>query len=238
MRLGILNAFLPEASRAIWNGAPVDAYIRLFESASPAFDYAGYEVTQGEFPVSPAECDAYVITGSTRGVYDTDEWIAALARFIRDSYQAGRKLVGICFGHQILAHALGGHAEKSEEGWDFGLKTFDIIKPKAWMTGKPDRCSLYFSHQDQVIRLPPEAELLGGNAFCPNAFYTIGNHVLGIQGHPEFSASIMQDLLDRRKELLGPQAYEMAACSLNSGTPDNQLVAQWIVNFLTANPDS
>jgi GMP synthase-like glutamine amidotransferase len=236
MRLGILNARPLEASRVDWNGTTVEAYIRFFESVNPPFDYVGYKVTQGQFPGSPAECDAYVITGSPRGVYDTDEWIAALGQFIRDSYQAGRKLVGICFGHQILAHALGGHAKKSEKGWGFGLKTFDIIKPKAWMTDKHERCSLYFVHQDQVIRLPPEAELLGGDDFCPNAFYTIDNHVLSIQGHPEFSISIMQDLLALTKEHLEPRAYEMAAQSLNSGTPDNQLVAQWMVNFLTANP--
>ena len=238
MRLGILSAIPPEASQVNWNGTPVDVYIRFFKSVDPPFDYAGYEVTQGQFPDSPAECDAYVITGSLYGVYDTDEWIATLARFIRDSYQAGTKLVGICFGHQILAHALGGHAEKSEKGWGFGLKTFDIIRHRAWMTGKPERCALYFVHQDQVIRLPPEAELLGGNAFCPNAFYTIDKRALGIQGHPEFSASIMQDLLALRKERLGPRVYEMAAHSLGSGTPDDQLVAQWMVNFLTANPDS
>lgn len=238
MKLGILNGISPEASGINWNGTPVDTYIRFFQSVDPPFDYVGYELTQGQFPDSPAECDAYVITGSPRGVYDTDEWIATLMQFIRDSYQAGKKLIGICFGHQILAHALGGHAEKSEKGWGFGLKTFDIIEPKTWMTHRPDHCSLYFVHQDQVIRLPPEAELLGGNPFCPNAFFTIDNRVLGIQGHPEFSESIMRDLLALRKERLGPQVYEMAAQSLDSGTPDNQLLAQWMVNFITANPNS
>lgn len=235
MKLGILNAISPETSEIDWGGTPVDVYVRFFKSVDPPFDYVGYEVTQGQFPGSPAECDAYVITGSLYGVYDTDEWIATLAQFIRDSYQAGAKLVGICFGHQILAHALGGHAEKSEKGWGFGLKTFDIIKPKAWMTGPPERCSLYFVHQDQVIRLPPDAELLGGDDFCPNAFYTIDNRVLSIQGHPEFSASIMRDLLDLRKEIVGPRMYETLTHSLNNGTPDNQLVAQWMVNFLITN---
>jgi GMP synthase-like glutamine amidotransferase len=216
----------------------VEAYIRFFESVSPPFEYVGYEITQGQFPASPVECDAYAITGSPRGVYDMDEWIAALQQFIRDSYQAGRKLVGVCFGHQILAHSLGGHTEKSEKGWGFGLKTFDIIKPKTWMSGKSERCTLYFVHQDQVIRLPPEAELLGGDDFCPNAFFTIDNRVLSIQGHPEFSVRIMRDLLVVIKEQLGPQRYQEAARSLDSGTPDNQLMAQWMVNFLTANPDS
>jgi GMP synthase-like glutamine amidotransferase len=237
MRLGILNAISQESSQVNWGGTPVDVYVRYFKSVDPPFDYAGYEVTRGQFPDSPGDCDAYVITGSLYGVYDTNEWIATLAQFIRDSYQAGKKLVGICFGHQILAHALGGRAERSEKGWGFGLKTFDIISHKAWMTEKPERCSLYFVHQDQVTRLPPEAELLGGNAFCPNAFYTIDNRVLSIQGHPEFSGGIMQDLLALKKEDLGPPEYVLAARSLKSGKPDNKLVAEWMVSFLTANSD-
>lgn len=189
-------------------------------------------------PASINDCDAYLLTGSPIAVYDPDDWIVTLLQFVRDAFRAGKKLVGICFGHQILAHALGGHAEKSEKGWGLGLKIFDIIRKKAWMTGEPDRCSLYFIHQDQVTQLPSGAELLGGNAFCPNALYTVDRRLLGIQGHPEFTGSIMQDMLDLRKERFGPRVYQMAADSLNSGTPDNQLVASWIVNFLTATPDS
>ncbi len=232
MKLGILNAISPEASVINWDGTPVDTYIHFFESVNAPFTYVGYQVAQEQFPASPDECDAYIITGSPSGVYDTDDWIALLSQFIRDSYRAGIKLVGICFGHQILAHALGGRAEKSEKGRGFGLISFDVTQPKAWMNGKPDRCSLYFAHQDQVVKLPPEAELLGGNTFCPIALYEIDNRVLGIQGHPEFSASIMQDLLPMAEKELEPPMYEASVRSLGSGTPDNQLVAQWIVNFI------
>jgi GMP synthase-like glutamine amidotransferase len=232
MKLGILNAISPEASGVNWGGTPVDTYIRFFESVNAPFTYVGYQVAQGQFPSSPNECDAYIITGSPRGVYDTDDWIVTLSQFIRDSYQAGIKLVGICFGHQILAHALGGRAEKSEKGRGFGLKSFDVTQPKAWMNGKPDRCSLYFAHQDQVVKLPPEAELLGGNTFCPIALYEIDNRVLGIQGHPEFSDGIMQDLLPLFEKKLALSSYEASVRSLDNGTPDNQLVAQWLVNFI------
>jgi len=232
MKLGILNTISPELSVVNWGGTPVDTYIRFFESVNAPFTYIGYQITQGQFPSSPDECDAYIITGSTRGVYDTDDWIAVLSQFIRDSYRAGIKLVGICFGHQILAHVLGGRAEKSEKGRGFGLKSFDIIQQKAWMNDKPDRCSLYFVHQDQVVKLPSEAELLGGNTFCPIALYEIDNRVLGIQGHPEFSAGIMQDLLYMVEKELEPSMYEASVRSLDNGTPDNQLVAQWIVNFI------
>ena len=233
MKLGILNTIPPEASVVNWGGTPVDAYIRFFESVNAPFTYVGYQIAQGQFPTSPDECDAYIITGSPRGVYNTDDWIAVLSQFIRDSYRAGIKLVGICFGHQILAHALGGRAEKSEKGENFGLKSFDVTQPKAWMSGKQDHCSLYFAHQDQVVKLPPEAELLGGNTFCPIALYEIDNRVLGIQGHPEFSIGIMQNILSRAEKTMEPQMYEASARSLDNGAPDNQLVAQWIVNFIS-----
>ena len=231
MRIGILSALLPGTGRINWNRSPVDAYIRFLESANAPFDYVEYKVTDGEYPASADDCDAYLITGSRRGVYDADEWIASLLCFVQDAYQAGKKLVGICFGHQVLPHALGGHAEKSKKGWGIGLKSFAITRHKAWMNGRPEFCSLYFSHQDQVMRLPPEAELLGGNAFCPMALFVIGDQALGIQGHPEFSTGIMKGILAEKEKTLEPNVHAAAVRSLASGTPDNQIVARWVANF-------
>lgn len=231
-KVGILNAIHPQKSVINWGGSPIDAYIRFFQSVGAPFTFTGYEVAQGQLPDSPEACDAYVITGSSNGVYDSDPWIADLMQFIRDSYQAGKKLVGICFGHQILAHALGGHAEKSEKGWGLGLKTFAVTKTRPWMTGTPSACLLHFAHQDQVLTLPPQAELLGGNDFCPNAFFVIEEQVLGIQGHPEFSKPMMEDLLTPMAAELEPAVHETAVSSLDHGIPDNKLVGQWLVNFL------
>lgn len=236
MKVGILNAIPPELSKVNWQGSPVDAYIRFFQSVSNDFEFVGYDVVHGAFPASPEVCDAYVITGSPKGAYDTDPWIGELAEFIRAAYAAGKKLIGICFGHQIIAQALGGRAEKSKKGWGLGLRTIDlgVEKEKPWLNGRPDHCSLYFVHQDQVTELPPAADLLGGNEFCPNAFYAIENQVLGIQGHPEFSTAIMQDILSRRPAGVGEQLQATAVASLKEGAPDNRLVAQWMVNFLRA----
>jgi len=235
MKLGILNAFPPDENIINWHGTPVDAYIRFLELVQPPFEYVGYDVAGSQFPYSLDACDAYLVTGSPKGVYDADEWIAELAAFIRDAYQAGKKLVGICFGHQILAYALGGHSERSEKGWGLGLKTFDISEQKSWMTPGLAQCSLYFVHQDQVVRLPLGAELLGGNIFCPNLFFSIDDRVLGIQGHPEFSIDMMQDVLAARKNILGKQVYQAAMRSMDNGKPDNQLMAQWVANFLLTN---
>ncbi|MCP4424144.1 MAG: GMP synthase [Chloroflexi bacterium] len=234
MKLGILNAIHPNESKVNWGGTPIDAYIRFFQDVNAPFEYAGYRVAEGQFPASPTECDAYVITGSPRGAYESEAWIIELMQFIRDAYQAGAKLVGICFGHQILAQALGGHVEKSEKGYGFGEKPFNVIGKKEWMTDAPNQCSLYFAHQDQVVALPPEAQLLGGNDFCPNGMYEINGRVLGIQGHPEFTPSIMEDIRVLVESTMEPGMYETAVASLQDSHPDNQLVGQWIVNFLTA----
>ncbi len=231
-KLGILNAINPAESHVNWGGSPIDVYIRFIQTAGAAFESAGYEVAQGHFPTSPGECDAYVITGSPRGAYDSDPWIAELVQFIRKGTQSGQKFVGICFGHQILAHALGGHVEKSEKGWGLGLKTFEVSQSKPWMNGRPQQMSLYFAHQDQVERLPPDADLLGGNEFCPIGMYAIRDQVFGIQGHPEFSPGIMNDIFNRFKENGNAALAAAGEASMRAGTPDDQIVAHWIVNFL------
>jgi len=232
MKLGILNAINPVQSKVNWGGSPVDAYVRFFQSTGAVFEAVGYEATQGLLPPSPGECDAYVITGSPKGAYDTDLWIADLTRFIRDGVQAGKKFVGICFGHQILAHALGGHVEKSEKGWGLGLKTYEVTQSKPWMNGRPRQMTLYFAHQDQVKRLPADAELLAGNQFCPIGMFTIRDQIFGIQGHPEFSQSIMRDIVTGHKNNGHEAVAKAAEASLDNGTPDGQIVAQWIANFL------
>jgi GMP synthase-like glutamine amidotransferase len=232
--LGILNAIPFDPDRVVMDNQPVDAYIRFFEQVNPPFEYRGYAVHQGEFPGAPDECDAYLITGSPKGVYDRDPWIAELSQFIRQASDKGRRLVGICFGHQILAHAREGHAENYDRGWGIGRHSFELVRTKPWMNDKPDLCSLYFIHQDQVIDLPPGAERLGGNAFCPNAFYAIGDQVVGIQGHPEFTEHTMRNLLRWYQGKLEPPVHETAVRSMEHGEPDNLLVAQWLVSFLTA----
>ncbi|MEZ4662296.1 MAG: hypothetical protein R2911_32500 [Caldilineaceae bacterium] len=137
MKIGILNA-LPHNIGIRWNDTPADAYVRFLQSANAPFTYCAYDLLCNEFPATPAECDAYLISGSPSGVYDADGWIAQLGDFIRAAYQAEKKLVGICFGHQILAHSLGGFAAKSEKGWGLGRHVIDIhAARRGWGTDRP-----------------------------------------------------------------------------------------------------
>ena len=222
MRVGILHTIESEP----------DLFSPLFKSVNAPFEYQVFEITQGEFPASPGACDAFLVSGSEKGVYDPDPWIADLAAFIKLSHQTRKKLVGICFGHQLIAHALGGQTSKSEKGWGLGLREFAITTRKPWMEPVLDHCSLYFVHQDQVTALPAGAEALGGNDFCPYAVYCIGDRVLGIQGHPEFSSEFMDRIMDLLKEQVGSTVYDAARHSLRNGLPDAKIVTRWLINFM------
>jgi GMP synthase-like glutamine amidotransferase len=229
MKLGILDAV---HSKDIIDGEPEsEKFVKLLQMVEAPFTYKIYRVTEGEFPQSPDECDAYLLTGSPQGVYDAHEWLPPLADFIRQSYTAARKWVGICFGHQMLANSLGGMAQKSEKGWGLGLRPFQIHQPQPWMTPGLDTCTLNFIHQDQVMTLPDGAERLAGNEHCPNAMFVINDRVLGIQGHPEYIPEAMEILLHYVRDYDGLEVDD-ALVSLQEGQPDTRTVAQWIVNFL------
>jgi len=222
MRVAILHAMETEP----------DLFSSFFKAVNAPFDCQVFETTKGEYPDSSGAFDVFIVSGSKKGVYDPDPWIADLSEFIRNCNLERRKLVGICFGHQLIAHALGGHASQSEKGWGLGLREFDITTKKSWMDPALNRCALYYSHQDQVAALPAGAELLGSSEFCPNALYCIGDQVLGIQGHPEISPSLMVQIIERRKEQVGPKVYRDAINSLINGTPAARTVARWIINFI------
>lgn len=233
MKLGILNATTP-ADEAVFNMPERQNFQTFFDQVAHDLTLVEYRVTEGEWPTDLHVCDAYLVTGSPQGVYDPDPWIPPLADFLRCGYAAGKKLVGICFGHQLLAHALGGHAEKATGGWGMGLRRFEIVATPPWMAPTLTQGQLYFCHQDQVVRLPAAAQRLAGDAFCPNAIFAIGDQVLGIQGHPEFSTEFMALLIDALGDKAGNAVAARAAASLHEGAPHGALVAQWVVNFLQA----
>jgi GMP synthase-like glutamine amidotransferase len=229
MKVGILDAVY---NKDIIDGEKeAEKFIHLFNLVNAPFTYEIYHVAEGEFPETAAACDAYLVTGSPQGVYDKDTWIAPLGDFIRQAYAARRKLAGICFGHQMIAHSLGGEARKWEKGWGMGCRPFTVYSHKAWLTPALESCWLNFIHQDQVIRLPPGAELLAGNEQCAHVMYAIGDRVLGIQGHPEYLPEAMETLLYYVGEHDGLDVVE-ALASVAQAQPDTCIVARWIVNFL------
>ena len=192
----------------------------------PARDVAVFDVTRGELPDNPA-CDAYLLTGSPAGVYDDLPWIASLAGFVRAA-RGRAKLVGICFGHQLMAHAFGGTVIKSPKGWGIGLHRYDLPRRAAWMD-RADTVTAPVSHQDQVVQCPPDAVVVARSAFTPFAGLDYGD-AISFQFHPEFSAEFGIALIDSRRDLYG--AMGDAAIASYAAPHDGARVARWIGRFL------
>lgn len=205
-------------------------FTQLFDRLGFSFNYQFFQVQQGQLPTEH-QCDAYLITGSKAGVYDELPWISPLQEWIKDSFERNEKIMGICFGHQLLAHTLGGFADKSKKGWGVGLHSTQIENIPSWSGHKQEELTLIYSHQDQVNQLPPLATRLAGSDFCENAAYFIDERVLAFQGHPEFSVEFTRRLLSRRAELIGTNKLQQ---KLDELTPpkDADIVGNWLAGFV------
>lgn len=231
MKLGILKCDTVREPMRGEFGDYDDMFINMFATINSAFDYRVYDVEQGELPAQSNECDAYLITGSRWGVYDEPAWIAALHDTVRQLHRDQTPMVGICFGHQLLANALGGKAEKSDKGWGLGVTTTELLTHTDFMQPELQSLRLLVSHQDQVTQLPADAQCLASSDFCRYAAFQLGEHVLAFQGHPEFAPGYLAALLTLRREHLGEDLFETGMTSLSQVT--NQLVvARWIDQFL------
>ncbi|MGD1926827.1 MAG: type 1 glutamine amidotransferase [Paracoccaceae bacterium] len=175
----------------------------LFQSVEQTIEMPFWEVVYGELPERPDVCDAWLITGSRYGVYDDEPWIEPLKGFLRDVRDSTIPIIGICFGHQIMAEAFGGRAEKSEKGWGCGVHTYDWVAKPSWITDQATSFSMHAMHQDQVTRLPEDAVTLASSAFCKHALVAYGElecpYAISVQAHPEFSASLGEVLVRFRR---------------------------------------
>lgn len=187
-------------------------------------------VARGEPWPAAAACDGYVITGSRHSVYDPLPWIPPLVDFVGAVLAAGKRVIGVCFGHQLLAHHFGGEARRAETGWCVGVHAAEVRGVEAWMQPSAAGLRLISSHQDQVVRLPPGARQFAAGALCPQAGFVWGN-AMTLQGHPEFSRPYAEALLTRRETLLGPDLCARARASLDGGT-DARLAARWMLQFI------
>jgi len=231
LKIGILEADDLDAGVVGKYGSYTDMFQELLLSVSDQLTFKKYQVTELEYPEKTDECDAYLITGSKHSVYENEIWINRLKKFSNQLYQKKIKQIGICFGHQLVAQALGGRAEKSAHGWGIGHMSYHIKQKQDWMRPGKENVSLLASHQDQVVQLPPQARLIASNDFCVNAAFQLNDSVLCFQGHPEFSREYLEYIMNKRREQLGEKIYNNAKKSL-AEQDEHKLVAQWIVNFL------
>jgi GMP synthase-like glutamine amidotransferase len=207
------------------------SYPRMFETLLRAdgLSFRAYDVTAGEWPKA-GEFDALLITGSSAGAYDPLPWIAPLKAFLNEA--KAKPMVGICFGHQIMAEAFGGHVEKFARGWGVGLNRYRVLEREPWMDAAAE-FAIPASHQDQVVTLPPGARVIAASDFTPYAALAYGDKpAISFQGHPEFAPAYAEALIENRRGTRLSEAQADTAVASLEEPNDRERVGRWIVDFL------
>lgn len=235
MRIGLLICDHVPEELVAQAGDYLDMFGDLF-AEHPELELVPYDLTDGRFPVSDDECDGWIITGSTRSVYDDEPWIRQLEGLVRGLIADNRKLVGICFGHQMIGQALGGRVARADQGWGVGIREVDVKTHEPWMKPEASTFRVVHSHADQIVELPDDIRILASSEQCPVSMLAYDGHVIGIQGHPEFVPAFARAQLERRRgDLIAADVVDSALATLDMA-PDRLLLASWIQSFLTEIP--
>lgn len=240
MKLTIIETgFPPPAIRDKYPGRYPLMFERLFHSVDPDMTFETVSVESGDALPDPETLEAILITGSAYGVYDDTPWMRQLKEWIGFAAEHQVPMIGICFGHQIIADALGGDVRKSDKGWGLGRHTYKLCFHPDWMTGAGETFSVGVSHQDQVLVPPADARVLASSEFTPNAALTYSRGpILSFQGHPEFSDRFLEELYEVRRGTRFSDEQVDAALSSFRTPDDNQLMARWMVAFLKSGKPS
>lgn len=194
--------------------------------ALPEARFSQVSPVTGETLPDPLEFDGYILTGSRHSCYEGAAWMEELQLFLQRLRDLKCPVFGICFGHQIMADAYGGRAGKAEQGWGVGAQQYQYSE-----TSPTDGASFIF-HQDQVVELPPEAQVLGGSSHCRNGVLSYSFPALSVQYHPEFSTDYMSALAQRYSgTMLTREQADTALSSLVQLNVDNSRLASWVAGF-------
>ncbi len=213
-------------------------YGDMFETLFADYGPDGYEInlryydlTAAEYPERLDECDGYVTSGAAASVNDREQWISQFEAFTRLLHQEQVKLFAVCFGHQMVAKALGGRVEIAAQGWGVGVHDANVKLSEPWMNPSASSFQLINSHQEQVSELPRGAIVLASSSHCPVSMFRCGT-MIGVQGHPEFRAPYARALMNSRSADIPAETRQAATTSFTID-PDHALLASWIVNYLS-----
>ncbi|MEM6534025.1 MAG: type 1 glutamine amidotransferase, partial [Pseudomonadota bacterium] len=223
---------MPAPIRGDWPDYP-GMFEALLAPHTGDMQFETIALCEGEALPDPQSLDAILVTGAAAGVYEDHPWMNPLMDFIRWAGAAQTPQIGICFGHQAIAQALGGQVRQSNKGWGIGRHEYTLHTRPGWMNGyAADTFALGVSHKDQVEVLPPAAEIIASSAFTPYAAlaYPAAN-AISFQGHPEFSPGAMKALYSVRKGTVFPEDMVEAAEQSLAAPIDNDLVGQWMARF-------
>jgi GMP synthase-like glutamine amidotransferase len=221
------------------DGAPVwGSYAAMFEGLLRSAGYQGtveaFNARQGQYPDSFDCYDAVLLTGSRADSFSDEAWVVDLRQRVCALLASGQRLIGVCFGHQLIAHCLGARVERAPQGWGLGRTVYNWHGPED-VAGSQGTLALLASHQDQVFDLPAGATLLASNTHCPIAAYSIGKQVLCVQPHPEFDAQYSAFLLGKRRTIFGESVYLDRMSSLSHGH-DGERFASFMLRFIEQQP--
>ena len=205
---------------------------KMFAAAGVAWQFDRFDTPLGRYPDSFDDYDVVLLTGSKADSFSDEPWVRELRRRVTGLLQQRKKLLGICFGHQLIAHCLGAQVGRAPNGWGMGRMAYDWVGPAPLKPATPDATlNLLASHQDQVLTLPAGATLQARSDFCPIAAYSIDDHVFCVQPHPEFVESYSAYLLDKRRDRIGEERYATARAAL-SLPHDGLDVARYMQAFI------
>jgi len=234
MLIGILETGRPAPMLAREFGSYADMTAKLVADGDDV-TCLHFWLPDGEFPQSARDCDAWMITGSRDSVTEELPWMVRLEAFLRDAQLLRRPVIGICFGHQILAKALGGEVRVASQGWQLGLKDYALSARPDWLEGAPDSLRINAIHQDQVVRAPQGSTVLATAPDCPIAALAYGDWAVSFQAHPEFTLSFEKALLSAYVGVSLPEDTGRAALAgldKEDATTDSSVIAQGLRRFL------
>lgn len=233
MKLCILDNDILEGTLAATYTSFGAMFIRLFEETGADWTMVVFNTQLGQYPDSFDDFDAVLLTGSGADSFSDDAWVIELRRVVTELLAARKKMVGVCFGHQLIALCMGAPVGRAPQGWGAGRMVYDWHRHDLPYCEDRAEIALLASHQDQVLALPPGATLVASSAFCPVAAFTVADDVFCIQPHPEFDSAFSRHLLDKRRDILGPDVHGAGRDSLHQGH-EGAHIARLVVAFLEA----
>jgi GMP synthase-like glutamine amidotransferase len=233
MKLCILeNDSLDPAVEHLYGGYGA-MFERLLREAGASGEFDIFNTVNGEYPESFDPYDAVLLTGSRSDSFSQEPWVLTLKGRVEELLKTKKKLVGICFGHQLIAICMGAKVGRAPQGWGAGRMQYEWTQPELPQADGRTDIALLASHQDQVFELPRGARLLATSAFCPVAAYDVPGQVFCVQAHPEFVEDYSAFLLDKRRNIFGEEKYQAFTASLDQGH-DGSAVARMMVDFINS----
>ena len=231
MKLCILeNDYLDPAIEATYIGYGA-MFERLLRDAGATGEFDIFNTVRGQYTASFDGYDAVLLTGSRADCFSQEPWVLRLRQQVDMLLQAKKKLIGVCFGHQLIALCLGAEVGRAPQGWGAGRMQYQWLAPDLPQAQGRSSIALLASHQDQVFDLPANARLLASSEFCPVAAFALDEQVFCVQAHPEFVEDYSAFLLNKRRATLGEEKYRTCMQGLAQGH-EGLAVARMMVAFV------